>query len=173
MWIINVQYHPFLIRRVDVVYSTDDAMTSTDDTTDVTSSAATSVAYLELKSERSLGPDGMPSDDCAARWDDDINITSRRTHALLIGVLCLFYWDLGHQQRPMANPMSNDIIIPPSPCIGSIYHHQTIVNSGFIPSVQRHPNRRKDTFNNVTDEDESSGSGDESEVCFRRLVQFT
>ena len=57
MWIINVQYHRFLIRRVDVVYSTDDAMTSTDDTTDVTSSAATSVAYLELKSERSLGPD--------------------------------------------------------------------------------------------------------------------
>ena len=39
--------------------STDDAMTSTDNTTAVTSSAATSVEYLELKSEESLGPGGM------------------------------------------------------------------------------------------------------------------
>ena len=137
-------------------------MTSTDDTTDVTSLAATCVEYLELKSEGSLGPDGMPSDDCAARWDDNVNNTSRSTHALLIGVLCPFYRDIGHHQRPMANyPMSNDIIIPPNPCIGSIYQHPAIVSSGFIPPVQRHPNRRKDTFNNVTDEDESSGSGDE------------
>ena len=70
----------------DVASWPEDAVTSTDDTTDVTSSAATSVEYLELKSEGSLGPDGMSSDDCAALWDDDINITSRRTHALLIGV---------------------------------------------------------------------------------------
>ena len=174
MWLINVLYHPFLIRRVDVVSSTDDATTSTEDTTDVTSAAATSVEYLELKSEGSLGPDGMPSDDCAALWDDDINITSRRTHAPLIGVLCLFYRDIGHQQRPLDNyPTSNGIIIPPSPCIGSIYQHPAIISSGFIPPVQRHPNKCMDTFNNVTDEDESSGSGDESEVCVGRLVQLT
>ena len=42
-----------------VASSTDDAMTSTDDATAVTSSAATSVEYLELKSEESLGPGGM------------------------------------------------------------------------------------------------------------------
>jgi hypothetical protein len=43
-----------------VASSTDDAMTSTDDTTDVTSSAATSAEYIELKSEESVGPGGMP-----------------------------------------------------------------------------------------------------------------
>ena len=55
-WIVSVQYHPFLTD--DVALSTG-AVTSTDDTTDITSSAATSVEYLELKTEESLGRDEM------------------------------------------------------------------------------------------------------------------
>ena len=61
--------------------------------------------------------------------------------------------------------MSNGVVVAPSPRIGSIYQNQAVISSGSlpIPPLQRHPNRRKDTFNNTTDEDESSGSGDESE----------
>ncbi|KIJ99748.1 hypothetical protein K443DRAFT_8149 [Laccaria amethystina LaAM-08-1] len=61
--------------------------------------------------------------------------------------------------------MSNGVVVIPSPRIRSIYQNQAVVTSGSlpIPPVQRHPNRRQDTFNNATDEDGSSGSGDETE----------
>ena len=56
-------------------------------------------------------------------------------------------------------------VIAPSPRIGSIYRHQVVVSLVSLPisPAQRHNDRRKDTFNNATDEDKSSGSGDESE----------
>ena len=134
-------------------------MTSTDDTTDVTSSAATSVEYLELKSEGSLGPDGLQTTAPLDGTTTSISPSNALTHSSLASLPILpGHWP---QQRPLGNyRMSNGVIIPPSPCIGSIYQHQAIVSSGFIPLVQRHPNKRKDTFNNVTDEDESSGSGE-------------
>jgi ubiquitin C-terminal hydrolase len=154
----------------DVASSTDDAMTSTDDATDVASSAATSVEYLELKSEESIGPGGMPipSIQTTAPLDgttalisppDALTRSSSASSAYSTGTLAT-------SNGPLSNyPMSNGVVVSPSPRIGSIYQNQAIVSSGSlpIPPVQRHPNRRKDTFNNATDEDESSGSGDESE----------
>jgi len=73
---------------------------------------------------------------------------------------------LATSNGPLSNyPISNGVVVAPSPCIGSIYQNQSIVSSGSlpIPPVQKHHNRCKDTFNNTTDEEESSGSGDESE----------
>ena len=154
----------------DVASSTDEAMTSTDDTTDVASSAATSVEYFELKSDESLGPGGMPIpliqttaplDGITASISppDTLTRSSSASSAYSTGTLAT-------SNGPLSNyPMSNGVVVAPSPRIGSIYQNQAVISSGSlpIPPLQRHPNRRKDTFNNTTDEDESSGSGDESE----------
>jgi hypothetical protein len=148
----------------DVASSTDDAMTSTDDTTDVISSA------IKLKREESLGPGGMPTPSIqttvpldgtttSISLPDAPTCSSSASSAYSTGTLAT-------SNGPLSNyPMSNGVVVPPSPLIGSIYQNQAIVSSGSlpIPPAQRHHNRRKNTFNNVTDEDESSGSGDESE----------
>ena len=71
---------------------------------------------------------------------------------------------LATSNGPLSNyPMSNGVVVAPSPRISLIFQNQVIVDSGFIPPAQRQPNGRKDTFNNATDEDESYGSGDESD----------
>ena len=61
--------------------------------------------------------------------------------------------------------MSNAVAVAPNLRIGSIDQNQATASSGSlpIPLLQRDHNRRKDTFNSATDEDESSGSGGESE----------
>ena len=61
--------------------------------------------------------------------------------------------------------MSNAVAVAPNVRIGSIDQNQATASSGSlpIPLLQRDHNRRKDTFNSATDEDESSGSGGESE----------
>ena len=97
--------------------------------------------------------------------DDGINITSRPTHPLLIGVR-LFHWDIGHQQRPAEQLLH----VQWCSCRSWPTRWLDIPESGYCqlgslrcPPVQIHHNRRKDTFNNITNEIGSSGSGDETE----------
>ena len=70
----------------DVVSSTDNATTLTDDTTDVAPSAATSVEYLKLNNQEPLGPGvSIPSIQTSAPLDGTtvLILPGRRTHPLL------------------------------------------------------------------------------------------
>jgi hypothetical protein len=152
----------------DMACSTDDA--TTDDTTDITSSA------VKLKREESLGSGGMPTPSIQTTVPldgtttsisplDALTCSSSASSAYSTGTLAT-------SNGPLSNyTMSNGVVVAPGPRIGSVCQNQAIVSPGSlpIPPVQRHRNRHKDTFNNATDEDEGSGSGDESEGSVPRL----
>ena len=94
-WIVNLLYHPSHDGRRGVFDRY---------TTDVTSSATTSVEYLELKSGESLELDGMPipSIQMTAPLDETtVSISPpdalTRSSSALHG---LFYREIGQQQRP-------------------------------------------------------------------------
>ena len=73
---------------------------------------------------------------------------------------------LATSNGPLSNySVSNGVVVAPCPRVGSTYQNQAIVSSGpyVVHRCRYIINRRKDTFNNATNEIGSSGSGDETE----------